>query len=127
MSKLCSMIVLAMLLGLPLSALSADPFDGWRIVGVSAADRVAVARSPQGELRVVREGDQVGTATIVGFEPGRVVLEAPGEWSRVRLFVSVADGRQQVARLERQPLRKGTVSGAPAVITTVSKPMTNDQ
>ena len=116
MRKLSLMVLL--LACLPMPAHAADPFSGWRIVGVSAADRVAVARSPAGELRVVREGDRVGAATMVGFEAGRVVLEAPGEWSRLRLFVSVADGRQQVASLERQPLRKSTVSGPPAVITT---------
>ncbi|MCM2264959.1 MAG: hypothetical protein NDI73_07190 [Desulfuromonadales bacterium] len=96
---------------LPLPSLAAD-LDGWRIVRISAADRLAVAKAPDGELRLVREGDRLGGQTIVkGFDDERVILEQPGEWGRATLFVRVVDGRQQVEIRERQPLRKCDVAG----------------
>ena len=104
------------LLPAPAQAFAAD-LDGWRIVQMSVPDQLAVAKSPAGELRLVRPGDRLGARLgVAGFDGDRLVLEAPGEWGRVRLLVSVADGRQQVASLERQPLRKSEVAGEPAVI-----------
>jgi hypothetical protein len=93
--------------------------DGWGIVQISAADRVAVAKSPAGELRLVREGDQLGEhATVTGFDGGGMTLEQPGEWGRTTLFVRIDNGRQQVARRERQPLRKSDVAGERAAVTS---------
>jgi len=101
---------------LPLPSLAAD-LDGWRIVQVSAADRLAVAKAPDGELRLVRAGDRLGEhITVTGFDNERVILEQPGEWGRATLFVRVVDGRQQVERRERQPLRKSDVAGEQTAI-----------
>lgn len=103
---------------LPLPALAAADLAGWRIVQISAADRAAVAKSPDGELRVIREGDRLGDhVTVQGFDDERIILAAPGEWGRATLFVRVADGRQQIERRERQPLRKAEVAGGKGEIT----------
>ncbi|NJC86973.1 MAG: hypothetical protein FIB02_00330 [Desulfuromonas sp.] len=105
------------LLCLSLPALASD-LDGWRIVRISAVDRLAVAKSPEGELRLVRAGDRLGEQfTVTGFDDERVILEQPGSWGRTTLFVRVVDGGQQVAWKERQPLRKSEVAGGPASIT----------
>lgn len=107
-----------LLLGFPMPTLAAADLDGWRIVQISAADRVAVARSPDGELRLVREGDRLGEhTTVAGFDDAGVILEQPGAWGRATLFVRIDNGRQQVARRERQPLRKSDVAGERAAIT----------
>lgn len=110
--------LLPLLLGVPLPAFAAD-LDGWRIVRIATTDRLAVAKSPDGELRLVREGDRLGEhTTVTGFDDERVILEQPGEWGRVTLFVQVVDGRQQVSRRERQPLRKSDVAGGRVEITS---------
>lgn len=108
-------------LGVPLSALAAADLDGWRIVQVAAADRMAVARAPDGELRLVRSGDRLGAHLAVeGFDDERIILAAPGEWGRATLFVRVVDGREQVERRERQPLRKAEVAGGKGQINVLS-------
>jgi hypothetical protein len=122
MNKLFTMLFLTILPMLPAPACAAELPDGWRIVQISAPDRAAVARSPEGELRLVREGDRLGEQiSVAGFDGDRLLLETPGEWGRARLLVSVVDGRQRISRLERQPLRKAEVAGASAQIVTVSK------
>lgn len=94
--------------GLPGAVWAGDDLDGWRIVQVSAEDRLAVAGSPEGVLRLVRGGDRLGEhITVTGFDNERVILERPGEWGRATLYVRVVNGRQQIERRERQPLRKG--------------------
>ena len=98
-------------------ALAAVDLDGWRIMGIAPSEGVAVARSPQGELRLVRSGDRIGErTTVTGFDGDRLVLEQPGEWGRVTLLVGVVDGRQVVDRRERQPLRRADVTGEPAQV-----------
>lgn len=110
-------VLLFLLLLLARPALAADELGGWRIVQLSAADRLLVARSPEGELRLLRAGDRLGPASVVGFDGDRVELDRPGEWGRVRLFLRVgADGVSDVERLERQPLRQANVDGERAGI-----------
>lgn len=115
-----SLLVLS-LVGLPMSAVAAaDPLDGWRIVQVSATDRLAVAKSPDGVLRLMKEGDRLGeNVAVIGFDSERVILERPGRWGRATLFVRVVDGRQQVERREVQPLRKSAVNGNQAEVKLI--------
>jgi hypothetical protein len=106
--------------GLPGLAWAATDLDGWRIVQISTADRLAVAKSPEGALRLVRVGDRLGEhVTVTGFDGERIILEEPGKWGRVTLYVRVVYGRQRVERRERQPLRKSEVAGGPADIVVV--------
>lgn len=112
--RLTYLLMLLSFVALP--ALAAD-LDGWRIVQVSPADQLAVAKSPEGGLQLVREGDRLGAhLTVTGFDDERIILEGPGEWGPATLFVRVVEGRETVARRERQPLRKSDVAGAPATI-----------
>lgn len=116
-----SWLLSLVLFGLLVPTLAAADLDGWRIVQVSTVDRLAVAKSPDGMLRLVRVGDRLGERiAVTGFDDGRVVLEAPGEWGRATLYVSVADGRQRIDRRERQPLRKAEVAGGKAEVTVLS-------
>ena len=95
----------------------ADQLDGWRIMQISATDRIAVAKSPAGALRLVREGDRLGDyITVTGFEGGRMILDAPGYWGRMTLFVRVVDGLQQVDRREMRPMTRRSVTGEAAAI-----------
>lgn len=106
-----------LLFGIPMPTLAAADLDGWRVVQVSAADRMAVLQGPDGALRLVRAGDRLGERiAVTGFDDGRLVLETPGEWGRATLYVSVADGRQRIDRRERQPLRKAEVAGGRAEV-----------
>lgn len=103
---------------------SPDMLDGWQIVQISATDRLAVAKSPEGELRLVREGDRLGESIkVAGFDSERVILEQPGRWGRATLFVRVVDGRQQVERREVQPLRKRELTGK--TVDIVAMPMSD--
>jgi len=102
------------------SVFAADLLDGWQLLQLSSRDRLAVFKSPAGELRLVKAGDTLGErTTITGFDDGRIILEQPGAWGRTTLFVSVVDGRQKVEWMERQPLRKSDVSGDEAAIVMV--------
>ena len=96
-----------------LPALAAD-LDGWRLVQLAPQEERAVFRAPDDSLQMLGLGDRLGERiTFAGFDGEQVVLEKPGEWGRVTLFVSLIDGRQVVASRERQPLRKIELSSAP--------------
>jgi hypothetical protein len=104
-------VLMAWLLWPALPLVAAD-LGGWQLVQLVAPEQLAVFRAPDGELRLAQVGDRLGEHLIVtGFDSERVILERPGEWGRVTLFVSLADGRQRIASRERQPLRKLEVSG----------------
>lgn len=99
-----------------LPALAAD-LDGWRLLQLAPQEGRAVFRAPDGALQMLKPGDRLGERiTFIDFDGGQVVLEKPGEWGRVTLFVSLVDGRQVIASRERQPLRKLEFSGEPMAI-----------
>ncbi|TLM69005.1 MAG: hypothetical protein FDZ69_02050 [Deltaproteobacteria bacterium] len=109
-------IVAFLVLLMPVVAV-AEVLDGWRIMQISATDGIAVAKSPAGALRLVREGDRLGDyITVTGFEGGRMILDAPGYWGRMTLFVRVVDGLQQVDRREMRPMTRRSVTGEAAAI-----------
>lgn len=112
-----------MLFGLLLSmtqVFAADLLDGWQLLQLSPRDRLAVFKSSEGELRLVKAGDTLGErTTVTDFDDGRIVLEQPGAWGRTTLFVSIVDGHQKIEWMERQPLRKSDVTGDEAAIVMV--------
>jgi hypothetical protein len=118
MMRTLLLVVAAGLLWPTASAMAAD-LDGWRLVQLSAKEQAAVFAAPDGQLRLSKVGDRLGEKlTVTGFDGDRVVLEKPGEWGRVTLFVSLAEGRQQIASRERQPLRKPEFSWGPGTLTS---------
>lgn len=120
MKRIGFAILLFNVLLLTAPVFAADLLDGWQLLQLSSRDRLAVFKSPVGELRLVKAGDTLGErTTVTDFDDGRIVLEQPGAWGRTTLFVSVVDGRQKVEWMERQPLRKSDVSGDVAAIVMV--------
>ena len=108
----------------PAAFVLATDLDGWRLMELSPRDQLAVFRSPDGELKLLKPGDRLGEKMVLtGFDGERVVLEKPGEWGRVTLFVSLVAGRQSISSRERQPLRKAEFSGDPTSIVTDPEPV----
>jgi len=82
---------------------------------------LAVFKSPEGQQQLLKPGEQMGKKIVMtGFDGEQVVLEKPGEWGRMTLFVSLIDGRQSIATRERQPMRKAEVSGEQVDVVTVT-------
>jgi len=87
------------------SAVAAD-FSGVRFIMISAEDKAAVVKTPQGELNLLKEGDKVDEDnSIVGFDGKYVIIEGPGEWAPQKFLVEVAKkGEMNVTRLARRPI-----------------------
>jgi len=103
--------------GSPILPVQAADLADWRLVQLAPQEERAVFRAPDGGLKILKPGDRLGEQiTLTGFDGGQVVLEKPGKWGRVTLFVGLVDGRQVIASRERQPLRKLEFTGEPAAV-----------
>jgi len=58
------------------TAIAAD-LDGWRLMELSPSDQLAVFKSPDGQLQLLRPGGRLGERIVLtGFDSDRVVLES---------------------------------------------------
>lgn len=93
-------------------ALAAD-LDGHTFLRTSGPEARAVVKTPDGEIRLVKVGDVVGTSKVVEIARDRVVLEQGDEQAAAVLIVTLRDGRQEVGRVQPLLPKQAVISGAP--------------
>lgn len=106
--------------GVQTSSADDDLLCGYRFLRIEPNEQAAVMVDPAGQARLIRAGETLAEnepearsvnqacdeLRIIQFEENLVVLEGEGEWGPRTLFVSIEDGKQSVAFMERRPLLK---------------------
>lgn len=88
---------------------SASDLGGYTFLKISGSDARAVVQTPDGEKQLVSPGDVLGETTITEITADRVMLKQRGEEGAAVLIVTMKNGRQQISRLQKMPVKEKVI------------------
>jgi hypothetical protein len=82
----------------------ADLLDNIQIIKIAPKDERAIVKMPEGEMKIIRVGDQIGdSGKIVEITKGRVIVEEKREKGIETVIIRLENGKQTIERIKRTP------------------------